>query len=59
MRTVREIRTAIRELKREMKAQGIRVSSCFNGGHSRESMRYNQQLFVLKSELLTAESSSP
>ena len=49
--TNQEVKRTIRELKREMKANGIPVSSCFNGGHTLESMRYNQRLFALKAEL--------
>ena len=42
----------IREVKREMKASGIRITSCMNGGLSREEYSYNSQLFRLKTELM-------
>ena len=53
--TAKEIKKQIRELKGEMKRYGIRVSSCFNGGHSIESRRYNEALFALKVKLERAE----
>ena len=49
--TNQEIKRAIRELKREMKANGIPIFSCFNGGHSSEGKRYNERLFALKVQL--------
>lgn len=55
MTTPKEIKKQIRELKGEMKRYGIRVGSCFNGGHSPESMRYNQTLFALKVQLERAQ----
>lgn len=51
MRLAKDVRREILELKREMKADGIPIRSCFNGGHTRESMRYNARLFALKAEL--------
>lgn len=54
MRTIKEIRQELRLLRQEMKQDGIRVMSCFNGGHTAISLRYNQRLFTLKAELLTA-----
>jgi hypothetical protein len=47
----KETKIEIRNLKREMKENGIKVVSCFNGGHSRESLSYNQRLFKLKTQL--------
>jgi hypothetical protein len=52
----KQIKSEIAALKREMKAAGIRVTSCFNGGLTREESWYNSQLFRLKAELLKAES---
>ncbi len=57
--TSKEIKKQIRELKAEMKALGIKKSSCFNGGHSSISYRYNAELFRLSVDLekaLAAES---
>lgn len=50
-RTEADIRHDIRELKRAMKSEGVAIRSCFNGGHTSESLRYNQRLFALKAEL--------
>ena len=45
--TVKEIRAEIRTLKSEMKAAGIKKTSCFNGGLTPETYRYNARLFEL------------
>lgn len=50
----KEIKAAIRELKREMKAKGIRKVSCFNGGLSRDESYYNTELFRLNTQLQQA-----
>ena len=55
MRTIAEINRDIRDTKREMKAQGVRVVSCFNGGLSLDERRFNARLFALKTEKKTAE----
>lgn len=55
MNTIKEIKKQIRELKRDMKSQGIPIKSCFNGGHSSASMALNTELFRLKSELSRLE----
>ena len=55
MRTAKEIRADIRETKREMKHLGIKRSSCFNGGHSPDSYRFNARLYALSSELEKAQ----
>ena len=44
--------TEIRELKREMKEQGVRVTSCMNGGLTGMEYSYNATLFRLKTELI-------
>ena len=49
-----EIRKAIREVKAEMKAKGIKRLSCFNGGHSPDSYRLNARLFELETLLKKA-----
>jgi len=51
MTTIKEIKAQIRELKRDMKSQGIPLKSCFNGGHSSASLAMNTELFRLKVEL--------
>lgn len=49
--TAKEIRRQIRETRREMKENGIRVTSFMNGGLTAAESRYNQLLFRLKTEL--------
>lgn len=51
MRTAKEIKQEISELKKEMKSNFVPVKSCFNGGHTSESLRCNTLLFKLKTEL--------
>lgn len=51
MRTVKEIRAEIRALRADMKARGIRRLSMMNGGHTMESMRANERMFALETEL--------
>jgi hypothetical protein len=55
METVKEIRKAIRELKREMTECGIRRVSCFNGGLDMPTYRANARLFELKVKLEQAQ----
>lgn len=50
----KEIKAAIRDLKREMKANGVRKVSCFNGGLTREESYYNTELFRLNTLLQQA-----
>ena len=50
MRTLQEVLADIRSMNREMKRIGIRRMSCFNGGHTPESYRYNADLFRLETE---------
>ena len=45
------LRRQIRELRAEMRAAGIRKTSCFNGGLDRETYRANAELFRLNTEL--------
>ena len=54
MSTVKDIKRAILDTKREMQTRGIPVRSCMNGGHTSESYRYNVDLFRLKTELSRA-----
>ena len=43
----KEIRAALRAVRKDMRDRGIRKSSCFNGGHTPESYRCNAELFRL------------
>lgn len=53
MRTAQEIQKEIKETRREMKTLGIKRTSCFNGGLSGETYRYNAKMFRLETELKT------
>ena len=55
MNSVKEIRKAIRQHKAEMKACGIRRTSCFNGGLDMVTYRANARLFELNTKLEQAE----
>lgn len=48
---IKAIKKEIREVKAEMKANGIKRLSCFNGGHSPLSYSLNSQLFSLNAKL--------
>jgi hypothetical protein len=49
------IRRQIRELRAEMRASGIKKTSCFNGGIDERTYRFNARLFELKCALERAE----
>jgi hypothetical protein len=49
--TVKQIQAEIRELRREMRANGIKRTSCFNGGLDRDTYRYNARMFDLETQL--------
>jgi hypothetical protein len=51
VRTEKEIRADIRETRREMKAKGIKRTSCFNGGLCGEAYSLNARMFALETEL--------
>jgi len=53
---IKEIRAEIRELRREMREKKIKRTSCFNGGHSPESYRYNARIFQLETDLAVIKS---
>lgn len=55
MATSHTIAKELREVRREMKAMGIRRTSCFNGGLDRETYRYNARCFALETDLKTAK----
>jgi hypothetical protein len=48
MNELKELQRELRELKREMKAAGIRRSSFMNGGHTPASYRANCECFRLE-----------
>ena len=47
----KEIRAAIRETRKEMRAKGIKRISCFNGGLSGEIYSLNARMFSLETQL--------
>lgn len=49
----------LRNVKQEMKAKGIKRSSMMNGGHSPESMRYNETCFRLETIIKRVTPSIP
>lgn len=51
MRSVKEIKAEISSLKKEMKENGIRVTSFMNRQPSLQADRANERLFALKCEL--------
>lgn len=52
--TSKELRKMIRQVKREMKEQGIRRISCFNGDLTLGESIYNSKLFELETYLKDA-----
>ena len=52
---VQTITRQLRELRAEMRAAGIKKTSCFNGGLDRETYRYNARRFELETKLDTAK----
>lgn len=44
----KHIRKQLAELRKYMRENRIKQTSCFNGGHSDESYRCNAELFRLK-----------
>ena len=53
--TSKDIKALIRETRREMKAKGIKRTSCFNGGLSAEVYVLNARMFQLETQLEAAE----
>lgn len=53
--TVKQIKSAIQELRQEMKAKGIKKTACFNGGLGDEAYQLNARLFRLSVELENAK----
>jgi hypothetical protein len=56
MRTAKEIRKEMRELKAEMKEAGVKVTSMMNRQVSMYAARCNERLYALKLELEKATS---
>lgn len=46
--TLEDLNAALRAVRAEMRAKGIRRLSCFNGGHSPDSYRLNAEMFRLE-----------
>lgn len=53
--TVRMLQLELRQLRREMRARGVRRLSCFNSGLSKEEYRMNAEFFRITTELKTAK----
>lgn len=51
MSDAQDLRRRLRELRAEMKRRGIRRMSMMNGGHTSESMRFNEECFRLETLL--------
>ena len=49
--TSKQIRAEIRETRKEMRAKGIKRTSCFNGGLSGEVYSLNARMFSLETKL--------
>ena len=54
--SIKQIKQTIRETKQEMKARGIKKTSCFNGGLDSQTYSFNARLFRLQTELEGLES---
>ena len=52
--TSKEIKAEIRATRKEMKAKGIKRTSCFNGGLSGEVYSLNARMFQLETQLESA-----
>src|SRR4051794_26491756 len=47
---IKDIKRQIKELRAEMRAAGIRRTSCFNGGLDPQTYRLNAQMFALETK---------
>lgn len=56
-RPAKAIRADLKTLRADMKLLGIKRTSCFNGGMSREAQRYNERMFALETEMQSAKRS--
>ena len=50
MRTLKQVNADLRECRAEMRARGIKRTSCFNGGLSADVYRFNARMFALENE---------
>lgn len=50
-RAAQEIKADIKATRAEMKAAGIKRTSCFNGGMAGDNYRLNARMFALETEL--------
>ena len=53
---VKELKRQLRELRKEMRAAGIKKTSPFNGGLDMETYRYNARRFELETKIKSEES---
>ncbi len=51
MTILQQLQQELRQLRKEMKAQGIRRTSCFNGGLDAETYRANARVFALETAI--------
>jgi hypothetical protein len=49
--TSEETKKQIADLRKQMRAENVRVISCFNAGLTPQEYLYNSQLFTLKTTL--------
>jgi hypothetical protein len=54
MATVADIKKDLKELRRDMKANGIKKTSPFNGGLDMDTYRANARRFALETQLADA-----
>lgn len=54
-RDLKAIKADLRATRAEMRALGIKRTSCFNGGLDRETQRFNERMFALETEKQDAE----
>jgi hypothetical protein len=55
MRDIKTIKRELAALRKEMRAAGIKKTSCFNGGLDRETYSWNAKRFALETELKTSQ----
>lgn len=54
MRPIASIKASLKELRADMRAAGIKKTSCFNGGMDRQTYQMNARRFALETELADA-----
>jgi hypothetical protein len=55
MRNIKEIRSELKQVRQQMHHHGIKRTSCFNGGMTRDAQRFNEKMFALETELKDAK----